>query len=845
MIRRTVTVLTAMLGMAILSNAQEMPARDTAVRKPVSADSLAVAPAPADSLAAAPAPVKPEFWKGWFGEVDAMAGATAVFPKESTLLKDNRGFLFNGNALVSAWSDRDQFTFVAGGKNTDESTSEEDTGTESYEQGLVTAAQTGVNYFTTRLKGIETSASANYKFTNTETGTSSELNEFGEEEFMSSKASTSGNTLVHNVTANAELKKEKGKVWFHVKPLFRYVGTHAGKNGDTRTMSGQIEIVEDEEWRQWQEEQERWRKEEEEHWRQEMEHWQKESGMSQEEWQRWYQEEMAHMNDRQDEYERRTRYGWAYFANNASSNSTDDTGVFTTELNADMTVREIGGKKDRNLKFGVTAGYDATSGRIDEHSTLWTSDGSYESRDMYYDVAGGATRLGGSVGYVEQLAPDWTLSATADVKWTRSTNARNASDAGGPNERFSSVSNANNLNQKYDVTAQYKLGANGWVSFGGNLTGVLNETYSKSKGIEETTGEDDWYWYFTPTAKLQYAVGSDRFTASVSGNTQRPGTTQMLPVLDLRVLSRPGIGNIYLKPYSSSTGNVSWTRSDKQRSSSLSVSLSGSLNFNPIIYARWYDSDKVQYSLPVNSRKPGFTTTLSASYSTPLDDAKLWTLAASGSARYNTSVSYQATSALPAIDKNSFDYAAFMETFWGDASGDVFYGGGSGFAESVTRMFQPSANVNVQFKPKHFIVTVGASSTGRISRYSLNPKINVNTMDTRLYASGVAKIPGGFEAMSSFAYVFYLGYTDGFGLPEYQWNAELSKKFGDFVVSFKAFDILNQTRSLTHSVTANYEEDTYRLTMGRYFLLGVKWGFGKSDAAHGQRARQAFKALAL
>ena len=52
-------------------------------------------------------------------------------------------------------------------------------------------------------------------------------------------------------------------------------------------------------------------------------------------------------------------------------------------------------------------------------------------------------------------------------------------------------------------------------------------------------------------------------------------------------------------------------------------------------------------------------------------------------------------------------------------------------------------------------------------------------------------------------------------------------------------DILNQTRNLTHTVTANYEEDSYRLVMGRYVLFGVKWNFGKMNAGHSARAQQA------
>ena len=87
--------------------------------------------------------------------------------------------------------------------------------------------------------------------------------------------------------------------------------------------------------------------------------------------------------------------------------------------------------------------------------------------------------------------------------------------------------------------------------------------------------------------------------------------------------------------------------------------------------------------------------------------------------------------------------------------------------------------------------------------------------------------------------MFYKGYQAGYGQPEWQWNAEISKNIGAFNLSVKVYDILNQTRNLTHTVTANYEEDTYRLIMGRYILFGVKWNFGKMNAAHSARAQQA------
>ena len=120
----------------------------------------------------------------------------------------------------------------------------------------------------------------------------------------------------------------------------------------------------------------------------------------------------------------------------------------------------------------------------------------------------------------------------------------------------------------------------------------------------------------------------------------------------------------------------------------------------------------------------------------------------------------------------------------------------------------------------------------------------MNTMDTSLELSVSYTTKHEFEFESDLSYEFYRGYAEGYGEPEWQWNAEISKNIGAFNLSVKAHDILNQTRNLSHSVTANYEEDTCRLIMGRYVLFGVKWNFGKMNAAHNQRARSAAMQMA-
>jgi hypothetical protein len=92
---------------------------------------------------------------------------------------------------------------------------------------------------------------------------------------------------------------------------------------------------------------------------------------------------------------------------------------------------------------------------------------------------------------------------------------------------------------------------------------------------------------------------------------------------------------------------------------------------------------------------------------------------------------------------------------------------------------------------------------------------------------------------TEFNYNFYTGYSGNYGLPEWHWNASITKNIGAFSLSFKAVDILNQTRNLDHTATDDYTEDTYSLVLGRHFLLGFKWNFGKMNAANSRRAQNA------
>ena len=720
--------------------------------------------------------LKKEYEKGWFGNVGLKGGSTLGDKNDSNPLRDDRGLLFNANALASAYTEKDQLTVIANGQNIDDTNAiivviNEDGERSNLNQGLSTAVQLGVNANTTRIKDVETTLSANYKYTDTDSGNKSERTTYQEDGNLLSSSDNLGKQYSGSVSADLEFKKEKGTVWFHVRPSFRYVRSDSFDSGASESFRAGTSVNRSE--------------------------------------------------------------------NTAASLSSDR----SASLSSDVTFREIGEKKGRTIRLSAGTGYGSNSGESTETSSLETSGGK-DTRNMNYNSVGQSYSLNGSLRYTEPLGEKWTLSSTAGCSWSKQDKTRDAFDASGRNDYYSSVSRTGYLEQKYDLTAQYRFGKQSWITLGGSLTGALNETFSKSYGIEEVTGKDEWLWTLRPTLRFQHSRGNDRFQASLYGYTQQPGSARILPVLNISDPARLSLGNIYLKPSTQSFFYSTWNRNDKQRFSTWMAYLSATFLTNPTSYARWYDADGVLYAIPVNSLKPSLNAAFSLNYTTPLDAKKNWTLDLGATASYSSSVSYQAKSTLGALDKDNFDYSTFMASFWGNADGDRFYGGLSGFGESKTRTFSPYASFSLKYNREHFSFRAGANTQGRVSRYSLDPSINMNTLDTRIFASGNYTTVHEYEFITELTYAFYRGYASGYGQPELRWNAEISKNIGAFNLSLKAHDILNQTRNLTHTVTANYEEDSYRLIMGRYILFGVKWNFGKMNASHSRKAQQAAMKMA-
>lgn len=718
--------------------------------------------------------LKKEYEKGWFGNAGVKGGTTFSGDKDDPL-RDDRGLLYSGNALVSAYSEKDQVTVIANGMNINDSNgvvfvSVNGRSTDFNEAmnmvGLSSAAQLGINANTSRIKNFESTLGANYKYGDSRSGSKSFRTTFQDDGDVFSSSERSGRSFSNSLSANTEFKKENGKVKVRFGPRFSYSKNNSFSNSFSETSKGGSLIN----------------------------------------------------NSKSDVH----RLGTSRDAYNFGS----------------LTFTEIGGKKKRMINFNLDLMY-GDSDEESQESSLVKMVSSEENRSLKYFDKGKSEAMRGGISYAEPIGEKLLLQASASLSYNKDNNIKDAFDAAGRNDYYSSESRVTGKTQSYSMTAQYNFTDKTWMTLGAGMDGELTETWSKSFGIEATTGQSEWYWHLAPRLRFQHSSGNNRWNFSTSGYSSQPSQSSMLPRMNITDPARPTIGNIYLRPNGYSFISASWNNNNREKFSTLMASMYGNIDSNPVTYARWYDSDGILYSVPVNARKNMVSGSLFSNYTTPLDGKKRLFLTLGLSGGISRSTSYQAKGTLEGLDKDSFDYSSFMESFWGTAAGERFYSGESGFAESTTTTFSPRISASVRYNAGGISGSVNASTSRNIARYSVDPNLNLNTADNRIGANASYSTKHEFEFTTDISYNWYNGYPVGYGAPEWQWNGEISKNIKAFTLSLKINDILDQTRNLTHTVTANYEEDTYSLVMGRYILFGLKWNFGKMNAAHSQRAQSA------
>lgn len=719
---------------------------------------------------------KEEYKQGWFGNLKAGGGVPLRDKDDNEMSGEMKG-LFNISGLAAAYSDKDQVTIIANGRNVDDYSSgmvtvyNNDQDEFNGRMGLSTSAQAGVNYNTERLKGLESTANISYNFMDKDAREKSHRTSFqADGSTLDTDGSYTGRGRDNKVSGSIELKnKNRDKYLFALNAALSYSTKDRSEHNNSTTKSA----------------------------------------------------------DR--------------ILNSTQAHSTSHSGLINTGIDLGFGIKNLG-KEKRSLSFNSYFSLTDSKGNSTDYSqTILGSD--TDVRNLLYDNKGNSYYGSAELAYAEPLGQRWALQATVSSNISGTINDKAAFDGSydAANDYYSSYVNTKSTNFTERLLAQYEKDQFKAVA-GLQIDQQQDEQYSSSLGVENRTGKGEWTVNFAPYADIEWNMDNTSLSFYAQGFTDTPTGTRVSPALNISNPVQISVGNVYLKTAYQQYMGLNFNHNNPKNFSNISVHAGSQLGTNQVVYASWFDENGVRYAIPVNSEAPSFSVQSYIYYRTPLNKKKTLNLTVSGNINYTENTNYQAKGHLPGLDKENFDYNETMEWFWGNASGNKFYSGESGFGKSLTNTFTYAFGSTFDYKIGGFSFDLGAYFNNSISKYSLDKTANNNIWSNSVNGGILWNNEKGWEIKTNANYNFYKGYSNGYGTPEFVWNFKLSKEVKAVTFSLSVNDILNQRKSSygqMRQTSAEYVQDSYYNTIGRYILFGLSFNFGKMNAANQDKARSA------
>ncbi len=496
------------------------------------------------------------------------------------------------------------------------------------------------------------------------------------------------------------------------------------------------------------------------------------------------------------------------------------------------------GKKRRTVSVNADFRFQNTFGNSIDRSSVWFSGvGNPQVRDLLYDKDNTYYAVSPSLTYVEPFGEYWSLSAGVIGSFSVRNSFADAYNADGTaNDYYSSIVNNRYTSLGADLLAQYSKDKF-TLYFGLNATFVENMNFARSYGLDTETGKGDWQKNYSPYLRLRWTKGKMNYSASFNSSTVQPTPSGIIPTFNIVNPTRLSLGNIYLKP--SFRNWVSLSARGTLGNVRLSVTAYGSINDDAQVSATWFDENSIRYSIPVNSLKQQYSFDIYGSLSIPLNKKKTVTITYDPYVRLSRSTGYQASGILSGIDVDGFEYSDFMDSFWGNAYGDRFYSGESGFKESLTDQTTINNALGLNLNFERFSLNARASSSNQRSSYSLDPKANTNTWNHSFSIEPEYTAPHEINISMYLLYKMLRGYGSDYDKDYFKVDMKVQKSFKAFSFALIGKDLFNSADSHRHTVAEDYVQDSYSLVIGRRILFQFTWNFGKMNAAQGRTARGA------
>lgn len=139
-------------------------------------------------------------------------------------------------------------------------------------------------------------------------------------------------------------------------------------------------------------------------------------------------------------------------------------------------------------------------------------------------------------------------------------------------------------------------------------------------------------------------------------------------------------------------------------------------------------------------------------------------------------------------------------------------------AESFSIAYRPD-NLELELRPMYNFSTTHNSASSMTST-------NVHRFGGNF--NGTWYGPLGFVLNSELTYSATRGYSAGYDADSWMWNASISYQFlpgKNATIMLKAYDLLQQKKDISRTVTASYIDDTQYNALTRYFMLSFTYKF--------------------
>ena len=323
----------------------------------------------------------------------------------------------------------------------------------------------------------------------------------------------------------------------------------------------------------------------------------------------------------------------------------------------------------------------------------------------------------------------------------------------------------------------------------------VNSAMSKSRDLINSARDiaARWAWSVAPYARFRYKFSDTRnLNFSYRMRANQPSITQLQPVADESNPLNIVIGNPELK--ATFNHNINLRFGDFAQGAQRSIMAMMNVDFtqNSIVSTTTYDEltgGRTTSYVNVNGVWNAMAMNM---LSFPFGSSKVWYFTSHLFTRY-------------AVTKGFNNLVENRSNTW-----SINYSPGLAFRNSV---------FDIELRPRYSFQTTANTVTTASNR-------NIHTWGGMFDATYSA--PFGLVVSTDLRYSTTSGYSAGYNSDQWIWNASLAYQFlrdKQAALTISVYDILGQRKNIFRNVTANYIEDVFYNSLGRYGMVTFTYRF--------------------